>query len=166
MTDIIHKINKTIGESEMITKINLNDIETVKEILELQRASYIIEAELMDFYEIPPLRDTEDSLKTCGENFYGYYSNDVLAGIISYKVIDHLLDIHRVAIHPNFFRMGIAGKLINLMETLEQDIDEVEVCTGKKNIPAINLYIKNGYKRIKDIEIKDGVFLTMFHKEL
>lgn len=148
----------------MIKKINLNEIDTVRDILKLQKTSYQLEAELMNFHEIPPLLDTEESLQTCGESFYGYYSNGTLAGIISYKVIDHLLDIHRVAIHPDFFRIGIAGKLINFIETLEQDIEEAEVCTGKKNIPAINLYIKNGYERIKDIEIKDGVFLTMFHK--
>jgi ribosomal protein S18 acetylase RimI-like enzyme len=151
----------------MIIKLDLEDKKTIKNILELQMASYIIEAELIGYYEIPPLKDTIDSLTYCDEIFYGYYIEETLAGIISYKIMeDYILDIHRVAIHPRFFRSGIAGKLIKYIEGLEAKINKVEVCTGKKNIPAINLYLKNGYIKVEDIEIGDGVYLTMFRKSL
>ncbi len=36
-----------------------------------------------------------------------------------YCYIINLLDIHRVAIHPTFFRIGIANKLINFIEDLK-----------------------------------------------
>ncbi len=103
----------------MIKKLDLKDLETAKHILELQTASYRVEAEIIHFYEIPPLKDTIESLKEWDEIFYGYYINDVLAGIISYKIIENVLDIHRVAIHPNFFRRGIAGKLVSFVEGLK-----------------------------------------------
>jgi len=150
----------------MIKKLNLKDEKTAKCVLELQRASYKIEAQLIGFYEIPPLKETIDSLQGCDEIFYGYYLNDVLAGIISFKIIDNVLDIHRVAIHPTFFRMGIANKLINFIEGLKTNINKIVVCTGKDNLPAINLYLKNGYKKKKDIEIINGIYITEFEKIL
>jgi len=150
----------------MIKRLNLKDIETVKRIMDLQRDSYKIEAQLIGFYEIPALKETIESLQQCDEIFYGYYINDVLAGIISFKIIDDVLDIHRVAIHPSFFRMGIADKLINFIEGLDSNISRIVVCTGKDNLPAVNLYLKNGYKKKKDIEIKNGIYITEFEKIL
>ncbi|WIV12690.1 GNAT family N-acetyltransferase [Proteiniborus sp. MB09-C3] len=150
----------------MIKELNLKNIEMAKCILELQKASYKVEAEIIDFYEIPPLEDTIISLQECDETFYGYYINDILAGIISYKIIDNVLDIHRVAVHPSFFRRGIAGKLISFVEEVNGSINKIVVCTGKKNLPAINLYIKNGYQRVRDKEISRDIYLTELEKIL
>ena len=148
----------------MIKRLDINNIETVKELLKLQIASYKIEAEIIDFYDIPPLKDTIYSLKTCNETFYGYYVDDVLAGIISYKIIKNVLDIHRVAVSPLFFRRGIAKQLISYVEEHNSNVNKVIVCTGKKNLPAINLYIKSGYKKIGDLEISTGIYLTKLEK--
>jgi ribosomal protein S18 acetylase RimI-like enzyme len=150
----------------MIKKLDLKDIETAEKILDLQIASYRIEAELIGFYEIPPLKDTIESLRACEEIFYGYYSNDALAGIISFKVIDSCLDIHRVAVHPLFFRRGVANKLINFVENLDYEINKIVVSTGKENLPAVKLYIRNGYKKKEDIEISKGIYIMCFEKVL
>jgi ribosomal protein S18 acetylase RimI-like enzyme len=150
----------------MIKKLDLKDEITVWQVLKLQKASYKIEAELIDFYEIPPLKDTIESLKECEEIFYGYYIGDMLAGIISYRIIDCVLDIHRVAVHPEFFRMGVADKLVSYIEAVEGNINKVIVSTGKKNMPAVNLYLKRGYKRIKDINIEKDFYITEFEKVL
>lgn len=148
----------------MIKKLDLKDMRIAASVLELQIASYKIEAELIGFYEIPPLKDTLASLSECDEIFYGYFINNVLAAIISYKIIENTLDIHRVAVHPCFFKRGIAGKLISFIEKVEDNINIVIVCTGKKNLPAVNLYLKNGYQKIQDIEISKGIYLTEFEK--
>ncbi|MCC5910093.1 MAG: GNAT family N-acetyltransferase [Clostridiaceae bacterium] len=150
----------------MIKKLNLKDDVISKSVLELQIASYKIEAEIIGFQEIPPLKDTIKSLKQCEEIFYGYHINDVLTGIISFEVIKNVLDIHRVAVHPNFFRMGIAEKLINYIEKLESNIYKITVCSGRANLPAVNLYLKNGYRKTKNIEISKNVYLTEFVKPL
>lgn len=150
----------------MIRKLDLKNPETAKCILELQIASYSIEADIIRFNDIPPLKDTVESINKCDEIFYGYYINDVLAGIISYKIKEKVIDIHRVAIHPLFFRMGIANNLINFIEGLENSINKVTVSTGKENLPAVNLYLRNGYKRKNDIEICKGMYITEFEKDL
>lgn len=148
----------------MIKRLDLGDIKIAASVLQLQMASYKIEAELIGFYEIPPLKDTLISLSECDEIFYGYFINDALAGIISYKIIENILDIHRVAVHPCFFKRGIAGKLINFIERIEDTLNKVVVCTGKENLPAVNLYLKNGYHKTQDIEISKGIYLTEFEK--
>jgi ribosomal protein S18 acetylase RimI-like enzyme len=150
----------------MIKKLDLKDIEIVKEVLNLQIASYKVEAEIISFYEIPPLKDTIKSLIECDEIFYGYYIDNVLAGIISYKVFENILDIHRVAVYPHFFRRGIAHQLINYIQGLNINIDKIIVCTANKNLPAINLYLKNGYKEIDNIEICKDTYLTKFEKKI
>ena len=150
----------------MIRKLNLKDIETVKQVLEVQIASYKIEAQIINFYEIPPLKDTIDTLKQCDETFYGYYVNDILAGITSFKIVENTLDIHRVAVHPQFFRMGIAGKLVDYVENIQNNINKVVVRTGRDNLPAVNLYFKNGFQKIKDIEIGKDIYLTQLEKIL
>ncbi|MBE6066927.1 MAG: GNAT family N-acetyltransferase [Clostridium lundense] len=148
----------------MLKKLALTNIKIAESVLQLQIASYKIEAELIGSHEIPPLKDTLDSLTKCDEIFYGYFINDILAGIISYKINANILDIHRVAVHPCFFKRGIAGKMISFIEKIQDTIDKVVVCTGKENLPAVNLYLKNGYQKVKDIEVSKRIYLTEFEK--
>ncbi|ERI95089.1 acetyltransferase, GNAT family [Clostridiales bacterium oral taxon 876 str. F0540] len=150
----------------MIKKLDLKNIETAEQVLQIQLASYKIEADIIGFYDIPTLKDTVYSLKLCDEIFYGYYLEDRLAGIISYKVFDNILDIHRVAIHPDFFRRGVAGGLISFVEKINDNIKKIIVCTGKENLPAVNLYLKNGFRKKKDIEADKNFYLTEFEKVL
>jgi hypothetical protein len=42
----------------MIKAIHLQDNRLVKELYELQRAAYLIEAKLLHFFDIPPLKET------------------------------------------------------------------------------------------------------------
>lgn len=92
----------------MIKKIDITNPGISKEVLNIQIPSYKIEAEIIDFYDIPPLKDTVHSLQQCGETFFGYYLNDELCGVISIKIDDGIIDIHRLMVHPYHFRKGIA----------------------------------------------------------
>ena len=148
----------------MIKRLYLNDIKTVEDILDLQLSSYKIEADIIGFYEIPPLRDTINTLKDCGETFYGHFIEEVLAAIISYKIEDGILDIHRLAVHPSFFKGGIAKQLLCFVEEHNYNISEITVCTGKENKPAVELYLKMGYKKIEDVQVEKEFYLTSFSK--
>jgi ribosomal protein S18 acetylase RimI-like enzyme len=150
----------------MITKLDLNDRETVENILCLQLASYRVEADLIGFDEIPPLKDTMDTLGACGEIFYGYFVEETLAGIISYKIEDRVLDIHRVAVHPSFFKRGIAKKMLAHIEKGNSGLHKIIVSTGRENNPAVELYLNNGFKKVRDIEVAENFFITCFEKEV
>jgi len=150
----------------MIKKLDLQDPATALMILELQTVSYSVEARMINFYNIPPLNDTKESLNRCDEIFYGYYSEDRLVGIISYKQIDTLIDIYRLAILPEYFRRGIADALIDFILNINSVTNKVIVSTGRKNVPAVNLYLKKGFHKVRDSEIATGIYITEFEKVL
>lgn len=149
----------------MIQVIDIHDPDLLDRIITLQRVSYLIEAKMIDFYEIPPLVETREELMNCGECFFGYFIDDDLAGFLSYMVEDHILDICRVAVHPDYFRKGIADSLLKQVLTLP-GIQKSIVSTGKKNLPALQLYQKNGFTIVRDKEIGNGIYITELEREL
>ena len=150
----------------MINKIDITDPKLAKEVLNIQISSYKVEAELIDFYEIPPLKDSIDTLQQCGETFYGYYLDEELCGVISIKVEKCVMDIHRLMVHPKHFRKGIAKMLLNFIESNENGITTIIVSTGSKNTPAIHFYEKSGFSKTVETKITESLSLTSFKKKI
>ncbi|GGN55645.1 hypothetical protein GCM10007971_14640 [Oceanobacillus indicireducens] len=88
----------------MIKKIDITNPEVSQEVLNIQIPSYNVEAKIIDFYDIPPLKDTVQSLQQCGETFFGHYLNKELCGVFSIKTDGRIIDIHRLMVHPKHFR--------------------------------------------------------------
>lgn len=151
----------------MIEQIDLNDLAQLEELWQLQKAAYLIEANLIGFYDIPPLKDTLNSLQNCNEIFYGYFIDNTLTGAISYKFLGELLDIHRMVVSPAHFRQGIAGKLLNFLldeQVTTWNIKKVIVSTGAKNEPAKQLYQRFGFREVAQPEVLPGLFISQFEK--
>ena len=51
-----------MGES-LDKKIDITNPKLAKDVLNIQIPSYKVEAEIIDFYEIPPLKDRVDTLQ-------------------------------------------------------------------------------------------------------
>ena len=150
----------------MIKKIDITNPDISKEVLNIQILSYNVEAKIIDFYDIPPLKDTVQSLQQCGETFYGYYLNKELCGVISIKVDDRVIDIHRLMVHPKHFRKGIAKKLLSFIEVELGSFEAIVVSTGTKNEPAVSFYLRNGFLKIEETMITECLSLTTFKKQL
>jgi ribosomal protein S18 acetylase RimI-like enzyme len=150
----------------LIRKIDMTNPVFAENILSIQIPSYEVEAALIDFYEIPPLKDTVDTLLVCGETFYGYYINDEMCGAIAIKAEGSEIDIHRLMVHPNHFRKGIAKKLLQYVENLDGDYRSIIVSTGSKNTPAIHLYTQSGFLETGVIDIEERLSITNFQKNL
>jgi ribosomal protein S18 acetylase RimI-like enzyme len=135
-------------------------------VLELQRVSYQIEADLIGSSLIPPLRETLEELQSCGEIFQGWFEGDRLLGFISHKLEEHILDIHRVAVHPDGFRRGIARQLLKFVLNLERGATKAIVQTGSLNVPACKLYLSFGFEILERKEVVPGLELTLFSKTL
>lgn len=150
----------------MIRKIDITDAAIAEEVLRIQLPSYRVEAELIDFYEIPPLKDTVDTLRNCGETFYGYYINNELCGAIAIMIDNNIIDIHRLIIHPDHFRKGIAKQLLQHIESVGVSGNVIVVSTGSKNAPAVNLYKQSGYVETGVIKVEERLSLTSFQKTL
>lgn len=150
----------------MIIQIDITDHKAAKEVLDIQLLSYKEEAKLLGYDDIPPLQDTITSLQQCQEMFYGYFLNRELSGVISIKVENTVIDIHRLFVHPLHFKKGIARMLLGYVEKSEKGWGKIVVSTGSKNIPAINFYIKNGFSIAKEIKVNEHLSLTQFSKEI
>ena len=149
----------------MIKQLDIRITKNAEKLLEIQIPSYKVEAEIIGYDDIPPLKDTVKTLKQCGETFFGYYINEELCAAISVKVIDNEVDIHRLIVHPDHFRKGIALKLLTFIER-QFDTMTITVATGSKNKPAITLYKKNGFRITKEVQVNEHLSLTYFEKKL
>lgn len=148
----------------MIRELDLSNELELKKVLELQRASYAVEADLIGSSEIPPLNDTPYTLEGCGETFYGYVLEGEILGAISYKTMEWGVDIHRLVVRPDHFRKGIARSLVGYVETVEWKLDRLIVSTGSSNSPAKSFYRSLGFKKTAESEMVPGLCVTFFEK--
>ena len=132
----------------MISKLNNKEKEVSETIYTVFQASYKIEAKLLDAIDFPPLKRSVQNFIDSKTELFGYYSDEILAGVIELKTETDSTHIQSLVVHPNNFRQGIASKLMTFtLENFNSKIITVE--TGFQNIPAINLY-----KQFKFIETK------------
>lgn len=132
----------------MITKLDNSNEEVAKQIFTIFQRSYKIEAQLIGTPDFPPLLRSAKDIENSKTQFYGFSENECLAAIIEIVIADKRLDIYSLTVDPNYFRKGIANKLISyVLEVI--DFSEAIVETAVVNIPAINLYKKHGFVEFK-----------------
>lgn len=145
----------------MIQTIDIQDQSNAIRILAVQAAAYLVEAERLGFREIPPLHDSVPSLQTSGETFLGYFDEaEALLGAVSFILQEKKLKICRMMVQPNHFCKGIASKLLSRVLERPGSHTEYVVLTGTANLPAINLYVKHGFRPLQTQEITPGISLT------
>jgi GNAT superfamily N-acetyltransferase len=150
----------------MLKTIDFQDKVLIQELYNLQRTSYLVEAELIQFFDIPPLIESFAEFQKCGETFIGYFEADELAGALSYTIDGDELTICRMVVHPSHFRKGIAQKLLKYVDENNEDFTMLKVSTGKDNTPAKSLYLKNGYQLVSDLEVVPGLYISNFEKRI
>ncbi|KYG34961.1 GNAT family N-acetyltransferase [Alkalihalobacillus trypoxylicola] len=96
----------------IIVKINVKNQETAKEILTIQLLAYKVEAEIIRFDGIPPLKETIDEIIYSEETYLGYIERGVLIGFISYIKKRDSFQIGKLVVDPSHFRRGIAKSLL------------------------------------------------------
>ncbi len=134
------------------------------QVLNLQRAAYRIEAGLLERDDLPPLHETLSELRTSGETFLGHFEGETLAGAVAYRRRGWVVDLHRVMVHPTWFRRGIAQGLIQAVEAREPGWATMLVSTGSLNTPALRLYERLGFGVVREREVVPGLRVTLFEK--
>lgn len=150
----------------MIQEIDMTIDKLVKEVLNLQMSSYKVEADIIGFDDIPPLTDSVELLQQSGETFFGYYLKGKLCGVISFKTDETVIDIHRLMVHPDHFRIGIANRLLDFIERNNRNYEKIVISTATKNVPAVELYLKKGFSNIGEKRLSPCLSLTFFEKEM
>jgi GNAT superfamily N-acetyltransferase len=149
-----------------LVRLDLSDLATAEAVLALQRRAYAVEAELVGSDAIPPLHETLAELQACGETFLGTLVEGDLAGAVSWRVEDGTLDIHRLVVDPRRSRQGIGSALVRAALAAEPEAVRAIVQTGAQNAPARELYLREGFEHVDDIEVVGGLRVSRFRKEL
>ncbi|MET9626321.1 GNAT family N-acetyltransferase [Lentzea sp. NPDC006480] len=139
--------------------LDLSDDAVLRELWTVQRLAYAVEAELIGFDGIPPLHESLEDLRACGETFFGLYDEEGLTGAVSYLLDGSTVDICRLVVHPRAHRRGIASKLLDALPDGPQTVS-----TGTKNEPALRLYRKRGFVETGQDMIAPGVTITRLVK--
>ncbi|KAA9002135.1 GNAT family N-acetyltransferase [Paenibacillus spiritus] len=150
-----------------IEPLDLEDSELLSELWLLQHQAYRLEAERIGFHEIPPLLETRDMLRRCGERFYGYLGEEgELIGAVAVEADQEegIVTVSRMMVRPDHFRLGIAGRLLEYVFATYPDAVRYTVSTGKNNEPAVALYRKHGFSPVSSQSIAPGVELLEFHR--
>lgn len=68
---------------------------------------------------------------------------------------EYELIIHTLAVHPDFNRQGIGGKLLEYAERMarQKGMDTVRLDVSLQNSPAIRLYESHGYQRLTRLNL-------------
>ncbi|WP_375103998.1 GNAT family N-acetyltransferase [Paenibacillus sp. RS8] len=149
-----------------IIKLNLQDDNTVNELWSLQHKAYRLEAELIGFREIPPLMETREMLSHSKEDFYGCFDEEeeLMGAIAIEEESPGKLTITRMMVGPDFFRRGIASRLLEYVFEHFSGMEQFIVSTGKLNLPAVSLYRKHGFVPNGSQEVAPGVELIDFYR--
>lgn len=153
-----------INVTSPIELLDLRDRLIAEHVLDLQKHSYQVEADLIGFDGIPPLHDTLESIRACQEIFCGLRVGADLAGVIAYERHEEAIEICRMMVHPGYFRQGIASRLLRFVEDAHADVRVFRVSTGSRNLPAVRLYQREGFVALEERPVAPGVFVTLFEK--
>ena len=149
-------------------KILPAEISDIPEILNLQKLSYMQEAEIYDDYNIPPLTQTIEEL----ENEFA--RSTVLKAVIGHMIVgtvrafikNNRCHVGRLAVHPDRQNKGIGTELLTEIEKHFKDrgIAAFELFTGEKSVKNIYLYRKSGYMIFKTEKLNDKVNIVFLAK--
>ena len=134
------------------------------EVVTLQRASYRIEADILGARTLPVLKESPRKLRRAREHFLGAFEGERLVGAVSWKRKGALVDIHRLVVHPDCFRRGIANALLDALEALQPDAERWMVATGAVNEPARKLYEGHGFVAVGEQLVDGSITIVTYER--
>ncbi|MBD1371101.1 GNAT family N-acetyltransferase [Hazenella sp. IB182357] len=146
-----------------ITLLNHQNRAVAQQIRDVQIVSYRVEAKWIQFDHIPYLKESINHIQNCSEVFIGCMKESTLAGVLSFEIQNHILCIHRLVVHPTYFRKGIGQSL--LAYVCEQEALHYEVQTGTRNTPAIRLYQSMGFHITGEKTVAKDLKMSLLRRE-
>ncbi len=129
--------------------------------MEIQRAAYAIEAELIGFAGIPQLTETAGEVRELAHlRWTGAFVDGLLIGLIAWEDSGDNVDIDRLAVDPRWTRQGFARRLVRTVRRART----TTVSTGEKNLPAMNLYVSEGFEQFGSREVAPDVRLALLRR--
>lgn len=151
-----------MNEVGAIEALDVADLSTALRVLEIQRAAYAIEADLIGFDGIPGRTETlEDLVATATRlEWSGIRSAGTVVAAMAVSVDAGTCDIDRLVVDPEWFRRGLARRLLAELP----DGLPVTVSTGSANLPGIALYESMGFTAESKEIVAPGLAVTRFRR--
>ena len=124
-----------------IDRMNLDDLKSIKDILSL---------EFDDFWNYNILKDELESKNSKYIVVKDIESNDEIVGFAGIKIFIDEADIMNIVVKKSYRNKGIGSLLLENLLLLcnKSNLKSLSLEVNEKNIPAINLYKKFGFKNI------------------
>ena len=149
----------------MIRLLENSDLKTSAQIKSVFQISYAVEAELLKADNFPPLQRKLESYQKSDNQFFGFFIDEELAGVVEVDDKNDFTHIQSLVVHPNFFRQGVGRKLVVFVfKSFDSELFTVE--TGVQNLPATELYKKLGFKEVTQWETDHGVRKIRFERNI
>lgn len=142
-----------------MVELDLTDATTARAVHRIGLRSYAVEAALIGSDAIPALHETVADVRALPLRWLGAHVAGVLAGFVAWTREDGVVDVDRLCVDPDFFRRGLARRLVGAVLDLG---DPVTVSTGADNAPAVALYEGMGFARVGTVEPEPGLRLALF----
>lgn len=144
--------------------------EDAGEVLTLQRAAFVQEAQIYGTPDLPPLTQTFDELHAELEHNLGMVALDEarIVGAVRARLDEALLLIGRLVIAPDRQGEGIGSKLLEAVERAGRDAGATtaELFTGSLSTANLRLYEREGYAESERVPGDDGIEQVFLRKVL
>lgn len=143
------------------------DASDAGEVLTVQRAAFVSEAQIYGSADMPALVQTLAELEAELRAADGWVAriDGRLVGAIRTREENGLLLIGRIAIAPDQQGSGIGQALLEAAES-HSHADEAELFTGSLSEANIRLYERCGYAETERVDQEDGIQEIFFRKKL
>ena len=136
------------------------------EILTVQRAAYVSEAQLYDNPTFTALTETVADVHTAveaGGVLIARHGTRIV-GAVRGELADGTCEVGRLVVAPDMQRRGIGRALLAAIESKFSHADRFELFTGDRSAANIRLYERAGYIRTRVVPIADTVSLIYLEK--
>lgn len=144
----------------VVEMLDISDAAVAAQVLELQRAAYQVEADLVGSTDIPPLHESLSELMAASVRWRGIRIDDEIVAAIAFTQDGSHIDIDRLVVAPGRMRLGYGSALLSSLDPGAA----IVVSTGSENRPACDFYLRHGFTEAGESEPVPGLAVTHFHR--
>ena len=137
------------------------------EVLTLQRAAYVTEAQLYDDLRLPPLVQTLDEVRAelTDSRGLGLRLGPRLVGAVRTREDGGRVHVDRLTVAPDLQGRGLGSRLLSAAET-GTGATEAALFTGHLSLGNLRLYERCGYAEERREDVRPGLTLVHLSKRL
>lgn len=137
-----------------------------EEILALQKAAYLSEAEACGDYNIPPLLQTSASIAADfrSQLFLKAVAGDLIVGSVRALEQAGTCHIGRLIVHQAYRGQGLGKRLMAAIEREFPRASRFELFTGHRSLQNLALYEKLGYRAFREEKVSEALTFVFLEK--